>query len=82
MENENKLNIEQLIALETKRLSDQYGKAFLDCDDLVEITGLGRDNVRALMNNKSFPVTKAGNRQVVSIMAFVIWQFQNRFKEK
>ena len=28
MENNNKLNIEQLIALETKRLSDKYGKAF------------------------------------------------------
>ena len=82
MENDSKLNIEQLIALETKRISDKYGKAFLDCDDLVEMTGLGRDNVRALMNSRAFPVTKAGNRRVVSIMAFVIWQFRDNMKEK
>lgn len=28
----------------------------------------------ALMHSKVFPVTKVGNRQVVSILAFVAWQ--------
>lgn len=81
MQNETKINIEQLIALETKRLSEKYGKSFLDCEELIEITGLGRDNVRALMNTKFFPITKIGNRQVVSIIAFVTWQFKDSLKE-
>ena len=68
------VNIEQLIADEVKRLSTQFGKSFLDCENLIELTGLGRDNVRALMHSKAFPVTKVGNRQVVSILAFVAWQ--------
>lgn len=68
------ISLEELIALEVKRLSEQYGKTFLDCSDLMQLTGLGRDNVRALMNSKLFPVTKIGNRMVVSILAFVTWQ--------
>ena len=66
--------IETLVMNETKRLSDIYDKTFLDCDDIVELTGLGRDNVRALMNSKLFPVVKIGNRKIVSILAFVTWQ--------
>ena len=72
--NNSAVNIEQLIADEVKRLSTQFGKSFLDCENLIELTGLGRDNVRALMHSKAFPVTKVGNRQVVSILAFVAWQ--------
>ena len=72
--NNSAVNIEQLIADEVKRLSTQFGKSFLDCENLIERTGLGRDNVRALMHSKAFPVTKVGNRQVVSILAFVAWQ--------
>lgn len=67
-----------LIAIETKRLSEQYGKSFLDCEDIVKITGLGRDNVRALMQSKAFPVIKVGNRKVVSIINFVSWQISNQ----
>ena len=72
--NNSAVNIEQLIADEVKRLSTQFGKSFLDCENLIELTGLGRVNVRALMHSKAFPVTKVGNRQVVSILAFVAWQ--------
>lgn len=72
--NNSAVNIEQLIADEVSRLTSKYGKSFLDCENLIELTGLGRDNVRALMRSKAFPVTKVGNRQVVSILAFVAWQ--------
>ena len=73
-ESETTLNRERLIADEVSRLTSKYGKRFLDCENLIELTGLGRDNVRALMRSKAFPVTKVGNRQVVSILAFVAWQ--------
>ena len=72
--NNSAVNIEQLIADEVKRLTRKYGKSFLDCENLIELTDLGRDNVRALRHSKAFPVTKVGNRQVVSILAFVAWQ--------
>ncbi len=70
------VNIEQLITNEVKRLSDKYGKSYLDCNELIELTGLGRDNVRALMCSANFPVTCVGNRKVVSILAFVTWQLR------
>ena len=70
------VNIEQIIANEVKRLSDKYGKSYLDCEELIELTGLGRDNVRALMCSANFPVTCVGNRKVVSILAFVTWQLR------
>ncbi len=70
------VNIEQLIADEVKRLSEKYGKSYLDCDELIQLTGLGRDNVRALMSSANFPVTCVGNRKVVSILAFVTWQLR------
>ena len=71
------INKEELIALEVKRLSEEFGKTFLDCDDLVKLTGLGKDNARGLMNSYLFPVTKVGKRQVVSILAFVTWQMMH-----
>lgn len=71
------LNVEQLIADEVKRLSTQFGKSFLDCDDIIKITGLGRDNVRSLMRSRRFPVTTVGKRQVVSILNFVTWQMND-----
>lgn len=70
------MNIEALITAEVKRLSEKYGKSYLDCEELVEMTGLGRDNVRALMGSANFPVTCVGNRKVVSILAFVTWQMR------
>ena len=67
------IKLEKLIEIETKRLSYRYGKDFFNCKDLMEITGLGRDNVRTLMNSVGFPITKVGNRRVVSIINFAKW---------
>lgn len=72
--NNSSINIEQLVADEVKRLSAQFGKSFLDCEDIIKLTGLGRDNVRTLMRSRRFPVVKVGKRQVVSILNFVTWQ--------
>ena len=73
--NDNKqLNIDNLIKAEVDRLTTKYNKDFLDCEDLIKITGLGRDNVRNLLRSKSFPTTKVGKRQVVSVLNFVTWQ--------
>lgn len=72
--NNSAVNIEQVIADEVKRISTQVGKSFLDCEDIIKLTGLGRDNVRALMRSRRFPVVKVGKRQVVSIVNFVTWQ--------
>ena len=44
------LQAEMLISAEAKRLADRYNKDYLDCEDLMKITGLGKGNVRTLMN--------------------------------
>ena len=67
------LNLNELIQAEVDRISSKYNKDFLDCEDLIKITGLGRDNVRNLMRSKTFPTTKVGKRQVVSVLNFVTW---------
>ena len=72
--NNSAVNIEQVIANEVKRLSAQFGKSFLDCEDIIKLTGSGRDNARTLMRSRRFPVMKVGKRQVVSIVNFVTWQ--------
>ena len=71
------LNINNLIQCEVDRISQKYNKDFLDCEDLIKITGLGRDNVRNLMRSKNFPTTKVGKRQVVSVLNFVTWMTLN-----
>ena len=71
--NDKNIDLNSLIQSETQRISIKYNKDFLDCDDLIKITGLGRDNVRSLLRSKSFPTTKVGKRQVVSILNFVTW---------
>ena len=71
--NNNQLNVDNLIKAEVERLTTKYNKDFLDCEDLIKITGLGRDNVRNLMRSKNFPTTKVGKRQVVSVLNFVTW---------
>ena len=71
--NNNQLNIDNLIKAEVDRLTTKYNKDFIDCEDLIKITGLGRDNVRNLMRSKNFPTTKVGKRQVVSVLNFVTW---------
>ena len=73
----NTININELIQNEVNRISLKYSKDFLDCEDLVKITGLGRDNVRNLMRSKNFPTTKVGKRQVVSVLNFVRWVILN-----
>ena len=71
--NNTNLNLNERIQSEVNRISLKYGKDFLDCEDLIKITGLGRDNVRNLMRSKTFPTTKVGKRQVVSVLNFVTW---------
>ena len=80
--NDNKqLNIDNLIKAEVDRLTTKYNKDFLDCEDLIKITGLGRDNVRNLMRSNNFPTTKVGKRQVVSVLNFVTWITLNNTSE-
>ncbi len=67
------IKIEELINAEVKRISERYNKDFLECDDIIKITGLGRDSVRTLMSSKSFPITKIGRRKIVSVVAFATW---------
>ena len=62
------------IATETKRLSEKYNKDFFGCDDLVEIMNVGKGNIYQLMRSKNFPTIEIGNRKVVSVLDFVIWQ--------
>ncbi len=73
MNNNQQLNINSLIQTEVDRISTKYDKDFLDCEDIMKITGLGRDNVRQLLRSKNFPTTKVGKRQVVSVLNFVTW---------
>ena len=71
--NSNEINITDIIQNEVNRISQKYNKDFLDCEDIINITGLGRDNVRNLLRSKNFPTTKVGKRQVVSVLNFVTW---------
>lgn len=64
-------------AIEARRLAEKYDKDFLDCDDLVKIMGIGRNNVRQLLNSDSFPTVEIGNRKVVSVIAFTMWAMRN-----
>jgi len=74
---ENQINLDNIISSEIKRLSDKYNKEYLDCADIMLITGLGRDNVRSIMMKSNFPTVKIGRRIVVSVSGFVMWQFEN-----
>jgi len=63
-------------ALEAKRLSDKYGKDYLNCDDIVSIMGIGKNNARQLLNSEAFPTIEIGNRKVVSVIAFALWSLK------
>lgn len=76
----NTINLNNLILSEVGRISAKYNKDFLDCEDLIKITGLGRDNVRQLLRSKSFPTTKVGKRQVVSVLNFVTWMTAQNYE--
>jgi len=67
-------------ALEAKRISEKYGKDYLCCDDLVAITGFGKNNVRSLLNSDTFPTRTVGNRKAVSVIAFVLWSLRDSFR--
>ena len=67
-------------ALEAKRLADKYGKDYLNCEDLVLIMGIGKNNVRQLLNSDSFPTVEIGNRKVVSVIAFALWSLKDSDK--
>ena len=73
---------EILISAEAKRLAERYNKDYLDCEDLMKITGLGKGNVRALMNRFDFPTTTVGKRKVISVLSFARWAYfkDNRSK--
>ena len=68
------LNIELIIKNEVERISTKYNKDYLDCEDLIKITGLGRDNVRNIMRSKYFPTIRIGKRIVISVLSFVTWK--------
>ena len=64
-------------ALEAKRLSEKYEKDYLNCDDIVSIMGIGKNNARQLLNSTTFPTIEVGNRKVVSVIAFALWSLQD-----
>jgi len=68
------INFDNLIQREVERISTKYNKDFLECEDIMKITGLGRDTVRKLLRSNSFPTTKVAKRYVVSVLNFVTWQ--------
>ena len=59
--NNTNLNLNNLIQSEVDRISTKYNKDFLDCEDLIKITGLGRDNVRNFSEAKVFLQQKLAN---------------------
>jgi len=67
-------------ALEAKRLSEKYGKDYLNCDDLVLIMGIGKNNIRNLLNSHDFPTIEVGNRKVISVIAFAVWSMRGVYK--
>jgi len=68
-------------AMEAKRIAEKYGKDYLDCDDLVAILGIGKNNVRDLMRNADFPTITIGNRKVVSVISFAMWSLRKNDEE-
>lgn len=74
------IKAEELISSEIKRITDKFGKEYLDYSDIMKITGLGRDNVRAIMTKIDFPKIRVGKRRIVSVAAFVTWQFTNELR--
>ncbi len=74
------MKIEELICAEVERLSKKYNKDYLELKDIMEITGLGRDKVREILNSKDFPLSTYGHKKTVTIMSFVIWQMKNNTK--
>lgn len=73
------IDLNELIRTEVVRLSEKYNKEYLDCEDLVKIIGVGKDNVRKLMRCQNFPTIRIGKRIVISIFNFVTWQVRTGY---
>ena len=73
---------EKIIVDEIKRITDEFHKSFLDCEDIMRLTGLGRENVRNLMRSKSFPTQVVGRRKIVSVSNFVLWFMENNYAQE
>ena len=67
-------------AMEAQRLAEKYGKDYLNCEDLVSIMGIGKNNARQLFNSSSFPTIEVGNRKVVSVIAFAFWSLKSDYE--
>ena len=74
------MNLDNIISAEIRRITEKYDKEYLDCSDIMKITGLGRDNVRAMMTKMDFPKIRIGKRRIVSVAAFVTWQLTNELR--
>jgi hypothetical protein len=66
--------LDAAIALEAARLCGKYEKDVFDCDDLMKILGLGKNNVRELMNSREFPTKTVGNRKFVTALGLAAWE--------
>ena len=64
-------------AIEARRIAEKYGKDYLCCEDLVSIMGVGKNNIRQMLNSDDFPTMEIGNRKVVSVIAFTLWSLKN-----
>jgi len=71
---EEKLDLNKVIKDEVARLKELYKKEYLGCEELVDILGLGRENIRNLMKSATFPTIRVGKRIVISIINFVLWE--------
>lgn len=71
---------QDLINNEVMRITKKYNKDFLNCSDLMKIMGLCRKNVTEMMKSPDFPLLRYGNRMVVSVFSFVVWQFEKEKK--
>ncbi len=65
------------IALEAERLATKYNKDTFDCEDLMTILGVGRNNVRELMRSNHFPTLTIGGRRVVAAIALAKWMLND-----
>jgi hypothetical protein len=75
------LDIKDLVKIKIDRLSTKFDKEYLDCADIMKITGLGRDVVRDIMRKKDFPTSNFGRRKLVSLISFAVWQANNEWGE-
>jgi len=66
-------NLDWAIAAEAARLCEKYEKDVFDCGDLSKILGLGKNNIRELMNSRDFPTKTVGNRKFVTALGLAAW---------